>query len=226
FAASRCPLFLEALHARHPRRPRSPDDSDCRLGIAGNATRELHARSRRHYRGRARGRIHRHQARSRRRQSRDVQHQSHLRERTVLLTRNAHPVSSGLLEPHDRSARPRPDPAPRRFLVPQPAAPGPWRGHRASVRPNVTAAQAAIFAYAILSRMAYVLFVGAALRRRDRSGVLTEPHERAEAFRRFRRTAGVIMYHDAFAFVVLCLATRDTWQLALPTVITMSVGAL
>jgi protein-S-isoprenylcysteine O-methyltransferase Ste14 len=90
----------------------------------------------------------------------------------------------------------------------------------------VTAAQGAIFAYTILSRMAYVLFVGAALRRRDRSGVLTEPHERAEAFRRFRRMAAVIMYHDAFAFVVLCLATRDTWQLALPTVITMSVGAL
>ena len=74
--------------------------------------------------------------------------------------------------------------------------------------------------------MAYVLFVGLALRRRERNGVPTERRERAEAFRRFRRTAAVIMYHDAFAFVVLCLATRNTWHLALPAVITVSVGAL
>lgn len=90
----------------------------------------------------------------------------------------------------------------------------------------MTAGQAAIFAYAILSRMAYVLFVGWALRRQERDGVRTDPLARADAFRRFRRTASVIMNHDAFAFVVLCLATRNTWHLALPAVATVAAGAV
>jgi protein-S-isoprenylcysteine O-methyltransferase Ste14 len=90
----------------------------------------------------------------------------------------------------------------------------------------VSAAQGAIFAYAILSRMAYVLFVGSALRRQEKNGVHTEPRARAEAFRRFRRTAAIIMNHDAFALVVLCLATRNTWHLSLPAVVTIGVGAV
>jgi len=98
--------------------------------------------------------------------------------------------------------------------------------HALVVSCSVTAAQAAIFAYAILSRMAYVLFVGWALRRQDRNGVHSERVARTEAFRRFRRTAAVVMNHDAFAFVVLCLATRNTWHLALPTVTTIAVGAV
>ena len=90
----------------------------------------------------------------------------------------------------------------------------------------MTAAQAAILAYAILSRMAYVLFVGLALRRQEKDGVCTERFGRVEGFRRFRRTAALIMNHDAFAFVVLCLATRNTWHLALPTVATVATGAV
>jgi protein-S-isoprenylcysteine O-methyltransferase Ste14 len=90
----------------------------------------------------------------------------------------------------------------------------------------VTVAQAAIFAYAILSRMAYVLFVGSALRHQEKDGVYTQRFGRVEGFRRFRRTASLIMNHDAFAFVVLCLATRNTWHLTLPTVATVSVGAV
>jgi protein-S-isoprenylcysteine O-methyltransferase Ste14 len=91
---------------------------------------------------------------------------------------------------------------------------------------EVTAAHAAIFAYAILSRLAYVLFVGWALRRQDKAGVYTERFGRVEGFRRFRRRAALIMYHDAFAFVVLCLLTRNTWQLALPAIATVGVGAV
>lgn len=90
---------------------------------------------------------------------------------------------------------------------------------------SVTAAQAAIFAYAILSRLAYVLFVGWALRRQERDGVYTARFGRAEGFRRFRRAASIVMNHDAFIFVVLCLATRNTWHLRLPTVATVTVGA-
>ena len=90
----------------------------------------------------------------------------------------------------------------------------------------MSAAQGAIFAYAILSRMAYVLFVGLALRRQERNGVHTDPRGRTEAFHRFRRTASLIMNHDAFAFVVLCLATRNTWHLALPPIATVAIGAV
>ena len=90
----------------------------------------------------------------------------------------------------------------------------------------MTAAQAAILAYAILSRTAYVLFVGSALRRQEKDGVYTKRFGRVEGFRRFRRTVALIMNHDAFAFVVLCLATRNTWHLALPTVATVATGAV
>jgi len=89
----------------------------------------------------------------------------------------------------------------------------------------VTAAQAAIFTYAILSRMAYVLFVGAALRREEKAGLYTRRFGRAEGFRRFRRTAALTMYHDAAAFVVLCIATRNTWHLALSPIATVAIGS-
>ncbi len=79
--------------------------------------------------------------------------------------------------------------------------------------------------YAILSRLAYVLFVGATLRREEKDGTYTRRFGRAEGFRRFRRTATLIMYHDAFAFVVLCLATRNTWHLALPPIATVAIGS-
>jgi len=89
----------------------------------------------------------------------------------------------------------------------------------------VTAAQAAFFVYAILSRMAYVLFVGGVLRREDRDQRYTKRYGRAEAFRRFRRTAAIIMNHDAFALVVLCVATRGTWDLPIPAAVSIAIGA-
>jgi protein-S-isoprenylcysteine O-methyltransferase Ste14 len=97
---------------------------------------------------------------------------------------------------------------------------------RAAEALAVTAAHAAIFAYAILGRLAYVLFVGVALRRQEKDAVYTKRFGRAEGFRRFRRTAAIVMNNDAFAFVVLCLATRNTWQLALPAIVTVGVGAV
>ncbi len=90
---------------------------------------------------------------------------------------------------------------------------------------SVTAAQAAIFTYAILSRLAYVLFVGGALRREEKDGLYTRRFGRAEGFRRFRRTAALIINHDALAFVVLCIATRNTWHLALSPIATVAVGS-
>jgi len=90
----------------------------------------------------------------------------------------------------------------------------------------VTGVEAALFGYAILSRMAYVLFVGGVLRREDRDGRYTKRYGRAEAFRRFRRTAAIIMNHDAFALVVLSFATRGTWDLPVPTAVSIAVGAV
>lgn len=96
---------------------------------------------------------------------------------------------------------------------------------RASIFATVTLGQAAVFGYAILSRLAYVLFVGAVLRREDRTGAYTQRFGRAEAFRRFRRTAAIIMNHDAFAFVVLCLVTGGTWDLPLGPAVSFAIGA-
>ena len=84
----------------------------------------------------------------------------------------------------------------------------------------------AVIVYAILSRMAYVLFVGTVLRREDRTEMYTKRFGRAEAFRRFRRTASVIMNHDAFAFVLLCLVTRNTWALPVSSLVSFAVGAV
>jgi protein-S-isoprenylcysteine O-methyltransferase Ste14 len=89
----------------------------------------------------------------------------------------------------------------------------------------VTAAQVAIFTYAILSRMAYVTFVGWALRREERDGFYAKRFGPAQGFRRFRRRAWVVMNHDAVAFILLCLATRDTWQLPFSTAATLTAGA-
>lgn len=89
----------------------------------------------------------------------------------------------------------------------------------------MTAAQIAVFAYAILSRMAYVLYVGGVLRREDRDGRYTRRYGRAEAFRRFRRIAAIVMNHDAFAFVVLCVATRATLDLPVEAPVSVAIGA-
>jgi len=88
----------------------------------------------------------------------------------------------------------------------------------------VSAAQFAVFTYAILSRMAYVLFVGGALRREDRDGTYTRRFGRAEAFRRFRRRAAIVMNHDALIFVLLCAVTRGTLILAVPRIVLITIG--
>jgi protein-S-isoprenylcysteine O-methyltransferase Ste14 len=90
----------------------------------------------------------------------------------------------------------------------------------------VTVLQVAVCVYAVLSRLAYVLFVGISLRREERTGVYTRTFGRAEAFRRFRRTAAIIMNHDAFAFVLLCVVTRNTWHLPVAAGVTFTVGVV
>lgn len=96
---------------------------------------------------------------------------------------------------------------------------------RASILTPVPLGQVAALSYAILSRLAYVLYVGVTLRREDRTGYYTQRFGRAEAFRRFKRTASIIMNHDAFAFVVVCVATRGTWILPLAPAASFAIGA-
>jgi protein-S-isoprenylcysteine O-methyltransferase Ste14 len=90
---------------------------------------------------------------------------------------------------------------------------------------SVTTLQIIVFTYAILSRMAYVLFVGTVLRREERTGMYTARFGRAEAFRRFRRTAALVMNHDALAFILLCVVTRNTWKLPVAAGVTFAIGA-
>jgi protein-S-isoprenylcysteine O-methyltransferase Ste14 len=72
----------------------------------------------------------------------------------------------------------------------------------------------AAFSYAILSRLAYVFFVGISLRRADRT---------ADQFQPFRRRAFVVMNNDGVAFILLCVLTRNT--LTLPVSFTVSAIA-
>lgn len=87
-------------------------------------------------------------------------------------------------------------------------------------------AQWLIFTYAILSRLAYVLFVGWTLRREEREGFYAARFGPVLGFRRFRRRAAWVMNHDAFAFIFLCVVTRDTWAVPLPSAVSFAIGAI
>ncbi|MEX2157125.1 MAG: methyltransferase [Gemmatimonadales bacterium] len=89
----------------------------------------------------------------------------------------------------------------------------------------MTAAQTAVFLYAALSRLAYVFFVGIALRRQERDAIYTRRYGVAAGFRRFRRVASLIMNNDAVAFILLCFVTRGTLTLAVPRAATIAAGA-
>src|ERR1043165_7853817 len=206
-------------HACIARRPGPPDSSRRRLGAARHPARELRARSRRHDRRRAPRRIHCAENRGRRWRSLDVQHQSHVRERPNILARHSAELRPGILEPDDRFAGAGAYRASRGFLVPEPPARRARRRVGAVVRPQVTPWQLAAFAYAILARMAYVLFVGSVLRRQERGGS-------GFTHREFRWRAALVMNHDAFAFIVCCVVTRDTWALPVSWPVSFTVGAV
>jgi protein-S-isoprenylcysteine O-methyltransferase Ste14 len=87
---------------------------------------------------------------------------------------------------------------------------------------------AAASAYALLSRLAYVGWVGAALRRQDRRHP-PDSREVAEArYWRFRRTASPIMANDTIAIVALCLISRGTlhWAIGEPALIAISLSLI
>src|SRR5205807_8813935 len=81
-------------------------------------------------------------------------------------------------------------------------------------------------AYHLAARLAYVLYIGLALRREDRTAYLAGRHGPEGAFRRFRRMAAILMYNDATSFVVLCLASWGPLSDGLPCVPLPGVGAV
>ncbi len=81
------------------------------------------------------------------------------------------------------------------------------------------------FAYAIFSRLAYVLVVGFRLRREDRDARYTRALGSSEAFRRFRRIAALVMNNDAIAFILLCVLTRNTLALPVSSAVSVIAGA-
>jgi len=74
--------------------------------------------------------------------------------------------------------------------------------------------------------MAYVLFTGVALRRQERSAAYTRAWGVEGGFQRFRRIVSVLMANDVFAFVLLCLVTRDTLDVGVPRVAVIAVGVV
>jgi len=81
-------------------------------------------------------------------------------------------------------------------------------------------------AYHLASRLAYVLYIGLALTRQERSASFTRRHGADEGFRRFRRVAATLMHNDAASFVWLCVATRFTLRLDVLREATLVVGAV
>lgn len=82
----------------------------------------------------------------------------------------------------------------------------------------------AALGYQMASRLAYVGYVGVALRREERRGHFTR-HDGVEAgFRRFRRAASRLMTNDGVSFVVACLLGRGTLPAVVPRAAAIAGG--
>ncbi|HEU5217247.1 MAG TPA: methyltransferase [Gemmatimonadales bacterium] len=81
-------------------------------------------------------------------------------------------------------------------------------------------------AYQIASRLAYVIWVGVALTRQRHDQRFTRRDGVEAGFRRFRRTAALLMNNDGVAFVALCLVTRGSLLLSPPLWVTVVEGSL
>ena len=73
--------------------------------------------------------------------------------------------------------------------------------------------QLLVLGYHFLSRLAYVLYVGYALRSQERNGTFTRRWGAEQGFRRFRRIAAFVMNNDGVSFAILCIVTWDTLSL-------------
>lgn len=83
-----------------------------------------------------------------------------------------------------------------------------------------------VLAYHMASRLAYVGWVGAALRAEERERRFTRDGGVEAGFARFRRRAAFIMNNDGAGFVALCFVSRETLHLPLPALVAFAAGAL
>ncbi len=81
-------------------------------------------------------------------------------------------------------------------------------------------------AYAVVSRLAYVGWVGHALRREDADQAFTRVAGIEAGYQRFRQRATVLMRNDAFGIVLVCVMTRSTLELAIPPAVTFIAAGL
>ena len=88
-----------------------------------------------------------------------------------------------------------------------------------------TPLQVLVLGYHLLSRLAYVLYVGNALRSQERSGTFTRRWGPERGFRRFRRIAAFVMNNDGVSFAILCIVSWDTLSLPLPRSGVIAAGA-
>src|SRR2546430_9876791 len=78
--------------------------------------------------------------------------------------------------------------------------------------------------YSLASRLAYVMYIGVALRRADAAP--GTPAGGAAGYARFRRRVALVMNHDGVSFVAVCLFTRATLDLPLPLACRVTRSAL
>ena len=89
---------------------------------------------------------------------------------------------------------------------------------------SLTGWGAALLAYHLASRLAYVLYVGVSLRRQAAHAYFTVRYGVEEGFGRFQRRAARVMNNDGISFVLVCLFTRGSLQLPLPQAHELAVG--
>jgi protein-S-isoprenylcysteine O-methyltransferase Ste14 len=80
--------------------------------------------------------------------------------------------------------------------------------------------------YAIASRIAYVLYVGLALRRQERSRHFTRRSGTDASYRRFKREASLLMTNDAVGLVAACVLGWHTLPGELPRGVMVVSGTI
>jgi protein-S-isoprenylcysteine O-methyltransferase Ste14 len=84
--------------------------------------------------------------------------------------------------------------------------------------------QRLVLGYHLVSRLAYVLYVGYALRSQERSGTFTRRWGPERGFQRFRRIAAFVMNNDGVSFAIVCIVSWDTLSLP-PRSVLIAAGA-
>lgn len=80
--------------------------------------------------------------------------------------------------------------------------------------------------YHVASRLTYVIWVGRALRREERTAYYTRAFGEAAGFAHFQRRAAVVMNNDAVSFVILCVVTYNAMPIGVSRVVLAAVGGV